>query len=71
MWLFRLGKYDDGIPGNSTFAEGDWNGDGVFDSSDLVLVFQLGTYEGGPLVVTDRRAAAVDAVFGAVAGSVH
>ena len=27
------GEYEDGIPGNSTWEEGDWNGDGDCDSN--------------------------------------
>jgi hypothetical protein len=42
--VFQAGEYEDGIPQNSTFAEGDWNGDREFDSGDLVLAFQAGTY---------------------------
>jgi hypothetical protein len=45
--VFQAGEYEDGLPGNSTFEEGDWNGDGEFDSSDLVFVFQLGNYVAG------------------------
>ena len=33
------------MTGNSTWAEGDWNGDGEFSSEDLVLMFQTGAYE--------------------------
>lgn len=42
--VFQAGEYEDGIAGNSTFAEGDWNQDGDFDSGDLVFAFQAGTY---------------------------
>ena len=38
----------DGTPGSSAEIQpGDVNGDGVFDSSDLVKVFQAGKYEDG------------------------
>ena len=37
----QSGEYDDAIPGNSTWSDGDWNGDGEFNSADLVYVFQL------------------------------
>ncbi|MCA9200264.1 MAG: PEP-CTERM sorting domain-containing protein, partial [Planctomycetales bacterium] len=33
---------------NSTWGTGDWNGDGEFDTSDMVLAFQDGGYELGP-----------------------
>jgi hypothetical protein len=42
--VFQAGKYEDGVPRNSTWEEGDWNGDGDFTSSDLVFAFQRGTY---------------------------
>jgi hypothetical protein len=42
--VFQAGEYEDGITGNSTWAEGDWNGDGNFDSSDLIIAFQCGCY---------------------------
>ena len=29
---------------NSTWADGDWDGDGDFTSSDMVLAFQAGGY---------------------------
>ncbi len=45
--MFQAGEYDDGIPGNSTWAEGDVNGDGDFDSGDLVASLHTG-YECGP-----------------------
>ena len=38
--VFQAGEYEDNLVGNSTWAEGDWNGDGEFDSADLVLAFQ-------------------------------
>jgi hypothetical protein len=41
---FAAGEYEDGIPGNSTFAEGDWNGDGDFNTADLVFAFMEGTF---------------------------
>ena len=33
---------------NSGWAEGDWNGDGDFDTGDLVFAFQDGGFEQGP-----------------------
>lgn len=42
--IFQAGEYEDGIPSNSTFDEGDWNGDGEFDSADLILALQFGDY---------------------------
>jgi hypothetical protein len=36
----QAGEYEDGIANNSIFEEGDWNGDGDFDSHDMVMAFQ-------------------------------
>ncbi|MCA9216315.1 MAG: hypothetical protein KDB27_24775 [Planctomycetales bacterium] len=52
--VFSAGEYEDNVPGNSTWAEGDWDGNGDFDSSDFVAAFQGQGYEKGP-----RQAAAV------------
>lgn len=43
--VFQAGEYEDGIAGNSGWAEGDFGGDGEFSSDDLVLAFQTGAYE--------------------------
>ena len=42
--VFTAAEYEDGIDGNSTWAEGDWNCDGDFGTSDLVAAFQTATY---------------------------
>ena len=42
--VLQAGEYDDGISGNSTWAEGDWNCDGDFDSEDIVHAFRAGGY---------------------------
>jgi hypothetical protein len=42
--VFTAGEYEDTVVGNSTWAEGDWNGDREFNSGDLVFVFQKGQY---------------------------
>lgn len=44
--IFQAGEYDDEVEDNSTFDEGDWNGDGEFDSADLMLAMQQGSYTG-------------------------
>ena len=36
---------DDDLVSNSAFGDGDWNGGGEFNSSDLILAFQAGHYE--------------------------
>ncbi|MCA9218656.1 MAG: hypothetical protein KDB27_36555, partial [Planctomycetales bacterium] len=38
--VFQVAEYEDDIQGNSTWADGDWDGDGDFGTSDLVLAFQ-------------------------------
>ena len=42
--VFQAGEYEDGIAGNSTFAEGDWDGDGDFTTADFVFAFRAGNY---------------------------
>lgn len=49
--LFQIGEYEDNIPNNSTWDEGDWNGDGEFDSSDLLLAAQHAGYIAVPAAV--------------------
>ncbi|MCA9214903.1 MAG: lamin tail domain-containing protein [Planctomycetales bacterium] len=44
VFIFVAGEYEDGVPNNSTWAEGDWNGDGDFTTLDLVTAFQDGGY---------------------------
>ncbi|MCA9151834.1 MAG: lamin tail domain-containing protein, partial [Planctomycetales bacterium] len=51
--LFQIGEYEDGIPNNSTWDEGDWNGDGEFDSADLTLAAQHNGY----VILRDTAAA--------------
>jgi hypothetical protein len=45
--MFEIGEYEDGMLGNSGWAEGDFNGDTDFASNDLVLALQTGAYELG------------------------
>jgi hypothetical protein len=42
--IFQSAEFEDPTPGNSSWAEGDWDGDGDFLTSDLVLAFQMGNY---------------------------
>ena len=46
MTIFGAAKYETGEA--ATWAEGDWNGDGAFNSSDFVAAFSGGGYEKGP-----------------------
>ena len=44
VYVLGNGEYADEIPDNSTWTEGDWNGDQEFDSSDLQLMLQNGRF---------------------------
>ena len=46
--VFQRGEYEDALPKNSTWSDGDWNNDQEFNSSDFVTAFQAGGYEAGP-----------------------
>ncbi len=46
--VFQRGEYEDGVAGNSSWADGDWNNDTEFDSGDFVAAFQGGGFEAGP-----------------------
>ena len=50
--IFIAGEYEDGVAGNSTWAEGDWNADGEFSTTDLVVSFQGGAYAGASAAAT-------------------
>ena len=43
--VLTAGEYNDGVLGNSTWAEGDWNCDGEFDDHDIVRAFVFGRYQ--------------------------
>ena len=43
--MFQAGQYEDGVESNSSWATGDWDGDGDFRSSDLILAASEGRYE--------------------------
>ena len=45
--VFRVGEYEDEIPINSNWADGDWDGNQDFDSSDLVFALQRNRYVPG------------------------
>jgi hypothetical protein len=61
--VFVAGEYEDDVEDNSTCEEGDWNGDGDFDSADLVAAMQTGLYERKSGNVAGVVAAAVDWLF--------
>ena len=67
--VLAAGEYKNGIAGNSTFSEGDWNGDQDFDSSDLVFTFQSGAYIAAPAKAAIR--AAVEFLFNQPARSLR
>ncbi len=43
--VFIAGEYEDGLPQNSVWAEGDWDGDLDFVTNDFVYVWIHGGYE--------------------------
>ncbi len=51
--VLQAGEYEDGIPGNSTWAEGDWDCDGDFTTNDLVLALRDGGYTYASLPASD------------------
>ncbi len=42
--VMQVGEYEDDVTGNSSWAEGDWDGDGDFTTQDIILAFQDGGY---------------------------
>ena len=42
--VFTQGEYEDGVEKNSTWEDGDWDGDKEFGSSDLTLAFVSDTF---------------------------
>ncbi len=44
--VFVAGKYETGAA--ASWAEGDWDGDGIFGTGDMVMAFVDGGYEQGP-----------------------
>ncbi len=44
LFVFQIGQYRDGQPGNSHWISGDWNCDGEFDTADLLKAFQAGRF---------------------------
>ena len=57
--VFSAGQYEDAIVGNSTGSTGDWNGDGDFESGDLIAAFSDGGYEARPARRSGRRPGAL------------
>ena len=45
--VFVAGHYEDGVDGNSGWAQGDWDGDGDFTTTDLIRALQDGGYNAG------------------------
>jgi hypothetical protein len=65
--VFQAAEYEDSVDGNSTWSEGDWDGDGDFGTRDLVFAFQFGKFEQGPRPATTavpEPAAALLAMLG-------
>ena len=51
--VLAAGEYEDSIAGNSSWATGDWDGDGDATSSDLITALADGGYEQGPRAVAN------------------
>jgi hypothetical protein len=49
--VFQAGTYQDNVPNNSSWDDGDWTGDAEFTQLDLVEAFQHGGFEQGPRAV--------------------
>ena len=45
MAVFISGQYEDNLALNSTWQTGDWDGNGEFDTEDIVLSFIKGAYQ--------------------------
>ena len=56
-------QYEDGVAGNSSWADGDWNCDGEFDTSDLVAAFQTGGYSVGAVRAANASSVGHDRYF--------
>jgi hypothetical protein len=52
--VFKAGEYEDSVVDNSGWEEGDWDGDADFSTSDLVLAFSTGAFEGKPRLTHDK-----------------
>ena len=50
----QRGEYEDDIDNNSTFEDGDWNGDGEFTTTDIVFAFIYGAYQNGNAAVASQ-----------------
>ena len=66
--VFQAGEYEDRVSGNSTWREGDWDGDGDFTSNDIITAFSDGGYERGarravPAMVPEPSGYAVSALL--------
>ncbi len=66
--VFQAGEYEDFVPRNSGWSNGDWDGDGDFSSSDMILAFQDGGYERGarPAVAAVPEASSIMMVSSAL-----
>ena len=62
--VFQIGEFEDGLPMNSTWADGDWNGDQEFGTGDLILAFQSGGFLRAARTKDAPAAALLDRVQG-------
>lgn len=60
--VFQAGQFEDGVAGNSTREQGDWDGDREFGTADLITAFQGGAYVAAAspaqMTIESRRAEA-------------
>lgn len=59
LQILDRGEYDDDVAQNSTWAEGDWDGDGDFTPDDLLLAFGGGGFRRRAPVARPDIAAAI------------
>ncbi len=48
LQVFQIGEFEDNVPANSTWEEGDWDGNADFETGDFIKAFQGGGFEKGP-----------------------
>ena len=64
--VFQVGQYEDGVPDNSSWTSGDWNGDRDFDSGDLVAAFMENGFERATVVRVPEPSSHLYQVLGAL-----
>jgi hypothetical protein len=62
--VLAAGQYEDDMSGNSRWATGDWNCDGEFNTSDILLAFQKGGYSSAATAAASAAAPSAQATLG-------